>query len=313
MTPYPRVSVCLLAYNHASILADTVRSLLSQTMGDFELILSDDQSTDATWSVIRQLAATDPRVRAVQTPRNLGMAGNANYAVGLASAPYVALLHHDDLYSPELLERWLEVIESSDRIAFVANAYAFFDSPKVDYHGFRRHHDGRDALERLLFPGWGCPVRGTALIRASAWRALGGMRERFGLIADVDLWMRLAARWDVGYVREPLITVRQERPDDYPEGYVRWSWPRMRLLYEIHGANRRDYFGSDTLRGRLEMVKYRLRVNADELRWLAYAVARRRTDILDDSDNVANEYELPGVVLLRKALGVASRAVSNER
>lgn len=303
----PRVSVCLLVYNHERLLRDTVLTVLRQTLSDFELIISDDCSTDGTPEVIAQLAAEDPRVRAIRTPRNLGMPGNANYAVSRAYAPYIALLHHDDLYEPHLLQSWFELAERHPSVTFVSNAYRNHGRGDELFHPISECHDGRDVLERLIFPFWGCPIRGTALVRRTAWDAVGGMRERFGLLADVDLWMRLAALGDVGYVHDILINIRQERPDNYPKDYSGWSWPRLRLLYEIHGTNRREYFGLNTFKGRWEQAKYRLRVSANELMWLGYGIVKRRPDILRSSHQIANEFELPPAIVARRLLQVLTQ------
>lgn len=296
-----RVSVCLLAYNHSAVIEDSILSVLAQDERDFELIVSDDCSRDDTWEVIQRIAATDKRIRAIRTPRNLGMAGNANFAVELATSPYIALLHHDDICRPFLLRKWLELAERHPNVAFVTNAYANYGSDKVDEHDFSEVTPGRYALEKLFFPAWGFPVRGTALIRRSCWDQVGGMRLQFGLLADVDLWMRLARNWDVGYVREPLITVRHEIPEDYPPEYSRWSWSRVRTQYEIFGTNYEEYFG-DSLRGVVERNRFRLRVSSHEAFWLTYAVIRRRREMLTTSDQVANRFELPPVRALRRAL-----------
>jgi GT2 family glycosyltransferase len=280
----PSVSVCLLAYNHERLLEDAVESVL-----------------------VQKLATKDARIRAVRTARNLGMAGNANFAVAHGRAPYIALLHHDDLCAPDLLTRWLDVAERHPSVAFVSNAFGFYQSERLDYHPFDERTDGRRALERQLFRQWGCPIRGTALIRRSCWDAVGGIREQFGMLADIDLWMRLAARWDVGYVRKPVIIVRQDWPEDYPEAYHRWSWQRLRLLYDIHALNREEYFHDVPLRRRLEQLKFRVRVSANELYWLAYGVVRRRWDILSTSEEVSNPYELPPVRLARGLLATLAQ------
>lgn len=301
------VTVCLLAYNHARILRRAVESVLAQDYGDFEFIISDDCSTDDCWELVRTLAREDRRIRPVRTPHNLGMAKNANFAVGQAHTRYVALLHHDDICAPNLLRSWLAVAERHPTVAFVSNAYAFADA-RVEYHSFNERTDGREALERIIFPTWGCPIRGTALIRKSCWDAVAGMRERFGMLADVDLWMRLAGRWDIGYVRDPLITVLHEPPADYPTDYVGWSWPRTRLLYDIHGTNRHEYFASRPVKHLMETLKFRWRVSAHELYWLAYAVAKPRADMLATSELVENSYEFPFARLARKGLAAAARS-----
>ena len=70
--------------------------------------------------------------------------------------------------------------------------------------------DGKWFLKKELLIRFGCYVRGTAIFRKKYFDEVGGMNEKFGMLADVDLWMRLAAKWDVGYVNKPLIEVIQE-------------------------------------------------------------------------------------------------------
>ena len=309
----PKISVCLLTYNHVAILSDTIRSVLAQDFQDFELILSDDCSSDGTWELLNEFARQDARVRALRTPHNLGMAGNANFAVARARAPYIALLHHDDLYAPNLLSAWLGVAERHPDVGFVSNRYANYQSDAIHGEDFAERSDGVRVLERRLLPRWDSPFRGTALIRRSCWDAVRGMRERFGLLADVDLWMRLARHYAVGYVREPVITVRQRRPEDYPDAYVYWTWPRQRITYDLHGVNRFEHFGRSSLRARANLAVFRVRVNASILYWLAYALLKRRWDMLATSGLVDNEYELWPVRLLRQVLARACRLVIGTR
>jgi glycosyltransferase involved in cell wall biosynthesis len=298
----PTISVCLLTYNHLAIVRATIESVLAQTFGDFELILSDDCSTDDTWLLLQELAARDSRIKPVRTPRNLGMAGNANFAAAQARADFIALLHHDDLYAPSLLQAWLDVIVRHPDMGFVSNCYGNYQSDVLHGEDFPERSDGVRMLEQRLLRRWDSPFRGTALVRRSCWEAVGGMRERFGLLADVDLWMRLAGRWSVGYVNEPVITVRQQRPADYPSSYVSWSWPRLRLTFDVHGVNHLEHYGLESGRARLQWLYFRARVSASIAYWLAYALAKRRWDMLATSDEVTNHYELPPETWLRRGL-----------
>jgi glycosyltransferase involved in cell wall biosynthesis len=304
------VSVCLLTYNHAHIVASTIDSVLQQTIDGYEVIVSDDCSTDGTWDLVTRMAARDRRVRLVQTPRNLGMPGNANFAVRQARRPHIALLHHDDLYRSDLLERWQHVLADHPDVAYVFNAYAVHDSPHIYRHPLAGPRvDGRWFLEHHLLPTWWCPVRGTAMIRRDAWDAVGGMREEFGLLADIDLWMRLATVGAVGYVPEPLITVRQSRPADYPSTYggQGWSWQRQRYLYEIHAQNRLSRLDRHDLRDRLAWWHFRARLSQETARWLLYAVARQRWPMLETSGESATPHDLLWLRALRALVRSAAR------
>lgn len=300
-----KISVCLLTYNHAELIESTLSSILDQTITGYEVIVSDDQSTDGTWERILELAAKDARIKPVRTSHNMGMPGNANFAVAQSDRPYIALLHHDDICRNDLLEKWAGVLDRHAEAAFVFNPYGIFESDLVDREPMPGECiDGRWLLEKYLFARWGCVVRGTAMIRREAWESVGGMRVQFGLLADIDMWMRLAMRGPVGYVAEPVITVRHQRPENYPDDYKEgfWSWRRQRFLYEIHASNRLDYLNLNTLGGRLQWWGFRLKLSFETAKWLIYAVVRKKYDMLATSYLGAVPVELFFVGWLRALL-----------
>ena len=300
-----RISVCLLTYNHVEVIESTLRSILDQTVTGYEVIVSDDCSTDGTWEQILELAAADARIKPSRTPRNMGMPGNANFAVAQSHRPYVALLHHDDLYRKDLLERWGSVLDRYADAAFVFNPYGVFESELVyEEPMLGECFDGKWLLKNYLFARWGCVVRGTAMIRRVAWERVGGMREQFGLLGDVDLWMRLAMRWPVGYVPEPVITVRHQRPSYYPDIYKggAWSWPRQRFLYEIHATNRLDYLKQHTLAGRLQWWDFRLKLSFETTKWLIYGVVRKKPEMITSSHESVTRYDLWPLRVFRRLL-----------
>ena len=204
-----KISVCLLTYNHVHLIESTLKLILTQSIDGYEVIVSDDCSSDGTWERVLELAQEDGRIRPVRTPHNMSMAGNANYAVSQSDREYIALLHHDDICRNDLLEKWLAVIEKNSTINFVFNAYDDGDAEHTYGRRFSVENiDGQYFLENFLFRRWGCPVRGTALVRRDAWNKIGGMRIEFNMLADIDMWMRLSALGPVGYVAEPIISVR---------------------------------------------------------------------------------------------------------
>lgn len=297
-----KISVCLLVYNHAHLIESTLASVQKQTLSNYEIIVSDDCSTDDTWTVLKKISENDPRIRCIQTPSNLGMPGNANFAVSQSSRPYIALLHHDDIYRDDLLEKWGGVMERNVTVSYVFNPY---DTLNAQLHyplGFNEEIlDGPWFLENHLFARWGCPVRGTAMIRRSSWNQIGGMRTMFGLLADVDMWMRLAALGPIGYVDEPLIALRQDRPDVYPKEYKSdsWSWIRRRCLYEIHASNRLAFYNMHSILGRFNWFKFRIKLSYDVAKWLTYAVLRKKFYMVCDSSDSATVYDLPFLKLYR--------------
>ena len=305
-----KISVCLLTYNHADVISSTIESILTQTINGYEIIISDDSSNDGTWERILEIAKRDKRIRTIRTPKNLGMPGNANFAVAQSNRPYIALLHHDDIYREDLLEKWADILERYPGVGFAFNPYDC-QNPERHFGSRLRQEcvDGRWFLETRLFARSGCPVRGTAMIRRSAWDSVEGMRERFELIADVDLWMRLSSAYQVGYVPEPLIKVRHLRPPYYPDIYTfkTWHWRRIVLAYEIHASNRLALWDLNTQKGKMKWWLFRAKISYQTARLLVYGLVKRRRDLLTSSNESVTEYDVWPLRAFRRMLQLVIR------
>ena len=107
----PRVSVGLPVFNGEDYLAEALDSILAQIYPDFELIISDNASTDRTQEICKAYAAKDPRIRYYRNEQNLGAAKNYNRVFELSSGEYFKWVAHDDLCAPEFLERCIEVLD----------------------------------------------------------------------------------------------------------------------------------------------------------------------------------------------------------
>jgi hypothetical protein len=110
MSPQPLISICIPAYNNDDFVAAALQSVLDQSFGDFEIIVTDDKSTDGTVSVVKGFK--DQRIRLVQNEVNLGMGTNWNKALSLATGKYVKLLCGDDLLYRECLARQVQAFEA---------------------------------------------------------------------------------------------------------------------------------------------------------------------------------------------------------
>jgi glycosyltransferase involved in cell wall biosynthesis len=279
-----RFSVCLLVYNHEHVLENTINSIINQSFRNFELIISDDNSTDASFEIILNFAKKDPRIIPLQTTKNLGMAGNANYAISYAKNDYIVLLHHDDMLQEVAFAEWLKCIESNERTAFVFNDYKTkVEKTKKELQiskTFKPQMEGKDFLKNYLLKYWACPVRGTAFIRKKCFDEVGGMDERFGMLADVDLWMRLASKYDVGYVNSPLIEVFENRPENYPKDYTEFSWNRIFLLFDIHSINinRNNY--PNYLQFIFKRFIFSNKVSFEIIKWQIYALVKSKMNII---------------------------------
>ena len=101
----PAVSVVMPAYNCERYIEEAVRSVMAQTVSDWELIVIDDGSTDSTCDVVRRLMTEEPRITLHQNPENMGVAKTRNRGLAMSRGKYVALLDSDDVWHPEKLEK----------------------------------------------------------------------------------------------------------------------------------------------------------------------------------------------------------------
>jgi glycosyltransferase involved in cell wall biosynthesis len=134
----PRLTLGLPVYNGERFLAESIDALLAQTYTDFELIVSDNGSTDRTPEIARRYADQDPRVHYVHHPVNRGSTYNHNVTIQLARGQLFKWVSHDDLYHPELLQRCVEAIDARPEISLAHAWTAFIDEEghvthKIDY------------------------------------------------------------------------------------------------------------------------------------------------------------------------------------
>jgi len=107
----PTLSIALPVYNGERYLRQALDSLLAQSFTDFELLIADNASTDATAEIAPEYAARDPRIRYHRNPQNVGAARNFNLAFGLTSGRYFKWVAHDDLLHRDFLQRCVEALD----------------------------------------------------------------------------------------------------------------------------------------------------------------------------------------------------------
>jgi glycosyltransferase involved in cell wall biosynthesis len=109
----PRISIGLPVYNGEKFLEQTLDSILAQTFEDYELVISDNASTDRTEEICRTYANQDKRISYYRNPENRGAAWNYNRVFALSSGKYFKWAAHDDICAPRLLERCIEVFDNN--------------------------------------------------------------------------------------------------------------------------------------------------------------------------------------------------------
>lgn len=204
MTDSPRVSVLMSVYNGARYLQEAVDSILGQTFDDFEFIIVDDGSTDATPAILDSY--TDARIVRLRNEANIGLTRSLNKGLAVARGEYVARQDADDVSLPERLARQVAFLDAYPSIALVGTAYQeVFEDGRPDRQVSMPLKPG-DVREQLLYHS--CFCHGSVLARSVCLQAVDGYNEQFVVAQDWDLWLRLADRFDLANLEEILYQLR---------------------------------------------------------------------------------------------------------
>jgi glycosyltransferase involved in cell wall biosynthesis len=202
------VSVVIPCYNYGHFLPEAVGSALDDQDGiDVRVLIIDDASTDDSADVARRLAANDPRVEVAIHPVNRG--NLATYNEGLlewADGDYTVLLSADDRLTPGALRRAGDLLDARPDVGFVYGHPLHFRHgsalpvARTTVRGWSVW-PGRWWLERRFRDAHNCITSPEVVVRTSLQKRVGGYDLRLPHTGDIEMWLRLAAHADVGYVR----------------------------------------------------------------------------------------------------------------
>lgn len=202
----PLVSVVLPVYNGAADVRKAVDSILSQTFGDFELILINDGSKDNSAEVLESIV--DPRIRLFHQ-ENRGLAGTLNRGIGLARGRYIARQDQDDLSHPERFARQVAFLEANPDHGMVGSAAEIWvgDTPTDRAHDHPTNH-GALSFELLFNNPF---VHSSIMMRKATVDGVGGYTTDPARQPpeDYELWSRMARAARVANLPERLLIYRE--------------------------------------------------------------------------------------------------------
>ncbi|MEM8994870.1 MAG: glycosyltransferase family A protein, partial [Acidobacteriota bacterium] len=203
------VAVIIPVHNGASMLAETVESAFAQSFGDIEVLVVDDASTDQTPELLKSLEERyAPRLRWWRCPQNVGPSAARNVAFEKTRAPLVAPLDGDDLWHVDKLRLQVEALERRPGAAVAYSSVAHVDGEgRHLYDTSRADHDG-DVFLRLLLGNF-LECGSNPLVRADAWRAVGGYDDTLRTAEDWDFYLKLANHGPFVAVPETLTYYRK--------------------------------------------------------------------------------------------------------
>lgn len=211
----PLVSVLMTAYNREKYIGAAIESVLASTYSNFELIITDDCSSDNTVQIARDYASKDPRVKVFVNEKNLGDYPNRNRAASHASGKYLKYLDADDMIYYYGLEVMVSSMEQFPQAGFGLGArpdnmrpHPILLSPRESY--------------QENFHGWSHFDRapGSSIIRADAFQAAGGFSGK-RMIGDFELWFKMARMYPMVKFSMDLYWNRLHDEQESKSGYAK--------------------------------------------------------------------------------------------
>jgi glycosyltransferase involved in cell wall biosynthesis len=211
----PLVSVLITSYNRERFIGESIESVLAQTFGDFEVLITDNCSTDGTLDVARSYERVDRRIRVVVNERNLGQFGNRNRAAELARAPLLKYHDSDDLMYPHCLAAMVSPMRAHPDAAIGLSTGRYWYGGPCPMLLTPRMSFQREFLGSGMFNAG----PGGAIFRADAFRAVGAFVDR-GAPSDYLFWLRACARVPVLLLPADLFWYRVHADQEFQSAGV---------------------------------------------------------------------------------------------
>lgn len=201
----PLISVIIPCYNAEKYVESAVRSIMNQTYKNLEIILTDDCSTDSTFSILEKLAAEDSRIKLYKNETNLKIVKTLNKMIQHANGKYIARMDADDISLLERIEKQVDFLEANPDIAFCGtNAWHINEVGKKN--GFSCLPRTNEEINKFKF--YACPFYHPSVIGRSAIYKENFYDENFLYAEDYELWIRVLENYKGYNLKERLIFYR---------------------------------------------------------------------------------------------------------
>ena len=203
-----RVTVIMACHNSSAYLDEAVNSVLGQTLGDLELILIDDCSTDNTLEIAKRYQVQDDRISVISLPVNSGPATARNAGIRAARGEWLGILDSDDVAMPSRFEEQLRLANSDKDLVVIGSSSISVDK---NGHAIKEHTyptDHQNLVKRLYSLQAFLP-HSSMIYRSDVVRRLASFNPRYVGSEDYDLWLRLSEVGKVASIDKPLVKIRK--------------------------------------------------------------------------------------------------------
>jgi glycosyltransferase involved in cell wall biosynthesis len=238
----PRLSVVMPAFDAERFLAAAIDSVLAQTVGDLELVVVDDGSTDDTWRIVDEYARRDGRVRGLRNEENIGIPASLNRGIEAAAGRLIGRMDADDVSLPHRFERQLAFLEEHPEVAVVGSYVLHMDGGGEILGLSQTGPASEDEFAALRREGkYTLVFGGTAVFSRRLVDEVGGYDPEISTAEDLELFDRMAAHGAVVAIPEPLVLYRI-----HPQSHVMRTFFHGRLVHRyVADRRRRQLSGLD--------------------------------------------------------------------
>ena len=237
-----RVSIVIPTYNRVHTLDRAIQSVLAQTFQNFELFVVDDGSTDGTVDYLKGLLGKDSRLHVLHQNENRGVSSARNIGVENSSGEWLAFLDSDDEWLPEKLERQIQFAQQSPEIRLIHTEEIWIrDKVRVNASNKYAKSGGR-IFKRCV--DLCCIAPSSAMIRRDLFADVGLFREDFPVCEDYELWLRIAANENIGFIDESLIRKFGGHEDQLSKAVGMDLWRVRALMPFLIRDFHEDFFDS---------------------------------------------------------------------
>jgi glycosyltransferase involved in cell wall biosynthesis len=195
-------------YNDEKNLPESVESILNQTFGDFEFIITEDCSKDNSLKLLRDYASKDKRIVLIENKENLKLTKNLNSMLGIAKGDLIARMDSDDISLPERFEKQVKIFKDNPEIDFVFTSSMLMDNEGNDLCESWRPNDIRKILDHMKFDSY--IPHPTIMAKKDIFAKAGNYTEIKGYgQEDKELWEKFIANGvSFYYLNELLLRYR---------------------------------------------------------------------------------------------------------
>ncbi|MRX45683.1 glycosyltransferase family 2 protein [Pedobacter puniceum] len=219
----PKVSVIIPTYNRSSYLKEAIESILSQSFKDFEIIITDNASTDNTEEIVKNF--TDKRIKYFQNQENLGVVENHNIALRHCCGEYIHIFSDDDIMLPDCLSKKIEIINNNDDISLIHSDISIINSDGLivnKEHWNKNRYKKKKIRDKILRNGitmkkynfqclfymWNFISMPTVLVKKSLLFENGLFNQDTIYFCDWALWLKLAKNYNFYYLDSKTVLYR---------------------------------------------------------------------------------------------------------